>query len=76
MVASGIRAGAMQIRLNGKVREVAEGITVRRLLDELGLHPMRVAVQRNVDIIKRERYEEVVLQPGDTVEVLTFMAGG
>ncbi|OGB88307.1 MAG: thiamine biosynthesis protein ThiS [candidate division NC10 bacterium RIFCSPLOWO2_02_FULL_66_22] len=66
----------MQIRLNGKVREVAEGITVRRLLDELGLHPMRVAVQRNLDIIKRERYEEVVLQPGDTVEVLTFMAGG
>ncbi|MEK6716632.1 MAG: sulfur carrier protein ThiS [candidate division NC10 bacterium] len=66
----------MQIRLNGKVREVAEGITVRRLLDELGLHPMRVAVQRNLDIIKRERYEEVVLQPGDTLEVLTFMAGG
>lgn len=66
----------MQIRLNGKVREVAEGITVRRLLDELGLHPMRVAVQRNLDIIKRERYEEVVLQPGDTLEFLTFMAGG
>ena len=66
----------MQIRLNGKVREVAEGITVWRLLDELGLHPMRVAVQRNLDIIKRERYEEVVLQPGDTLEVLTFMAGG
>lgn len=66
----------MQIRLNGKVREVAEGITIRRLLDELGLHPMRVAVQRNLDIIKRERYGEVVLQPGDTLEVLTFMAGG
>ncbi|MBI2115104.1 MAG: sulfur carrier protein ThiS [candidate division NC10 bacterium] len=66
----------MEIRLNGKVREVAEGITIRRLLDELGLHPMRVAVQRNLDIIKRERYGEVVLQPGDTLEVLTFMAGG
>lgn len=66
----------MQIRLNGKVKEVVDEITVRRLLDELGLQPMRVAVQRNLDIIKRERYEEVVLQPGDTVEVLTFMAGG
>ena len=66
----------MEIRLNGKVREVAEGITIRRLLEELGLHPMRVAVQRNLDIIKRERYEEVVLQPDDTIEVLTFMAGG
>lgn len=66
----------MEIRLNGKVREVAAGITIRRLLDELGLHPMRVAVQRNLDIVKRDRYEEVVLQPGDSVEVLTIMAGG
>ncbi len=66
----------MEIRLNGKAREVAEGVTIRRLLDELGLHPLRVAVQRNQDIVKRDRYEEVVLQPGDTVEILTIMAGG
>jgi thiamine biosynthesis protein ThiS len=66
----------MQIRLNGKTREVADGVTIRRLLDDLGLHPLRVAVQRNEDIVKRDRYEEVVLQPGDTVEILTIMAGG
>jgi thiamine biosynthesis protein ThiS len=68
--------GAVEIRLNGKTREVADGITVRRLLDDLGLHPLRVAVQRNEDIVKRDRYEEVVLQSGDTVEILTIMAGG
>ena len=66
----------MEIRLNGKTREVAEGTSIRRLLDQLGLHPMRVAVQRNQDIIKRDRYEEVVLQAGDTIEILTIMAGG
>jgi thiamine biosynthesis protein ThiS len=66
----------MEIRLNGKAREVAEGVSVRQLLDELGLHPMRVAVQRNEEIIKRDRYGEVVLQPGDAVEILTIMAGG
>jgi thiamine biosynthesis protein ThiS len=66
----------MEIRLNGKTREVAEGITIRRLLDDLRLHPLRVAVQRNEDIVKRDRYEAVVLQPGDTVEILTIMAGG
>lgn len=70
------RVNAVEIRLNGKVREVAEGVSIRRLLDELELHPMRVAVQRNQDIVKRDRYEEVVLQPGDTVEILTIMAGG
>jgi len=66
----------MEIRLNGKTREVADGITVSQLLDELTLQALRVAVQVNTDIIKRERYEEVVLQPGDTVEILTFMSGG
>jgi sulfur carrier protein len=66
----------MEIKLNGKPREVAEGITVSRLLDELKLAPLRVAVQVNMDIVKREQYGEVILRPGDTVEVLTFMSGG
>ena len=66
----------MEIRLNGKAREVAEGTTISRLLEELKLQPLRVAVQVNIDIIKRERYGEVALQPGDTVEILTFMSGG
>jgi thiamine biosynthesis protein ThiS len=66
----------MEIRLNGKAREVADGITVRRLLDELGLHPLRVAVQLNDEIIKRDRYAEVSLKSGDMVEILTIMAGG
>jgi sulfur carrier protein len=66
----------MTIHLNGKAREVVEGVTVGRLLEELKLQPLRVAVQVNQDIIKRERYGEVALQPGDTVEILTFMSGG
>ncbi len=66
----------MQITLNGKPREVADATTVKGLLDQLGLHAMRVAVQVNLDIVKREQYEAAVLNPGDKVEVLTFMAGG
>ncbi|HEX7630431.1 MAG TPA: sulfur carrier protein ThiS [Candidatus Methylomirabilis sp.] len=66
----------MEITLNGKLREVAVATTVTRLLEELKLHQLRVAVQVNLDIIKRDRYETVELKPGDMVEVLTFMAGG
>jgi sulfur carrier protein len=64
------------IQLNGKPREIAAGTTIRQLLDDLRLHPHRVAVQVNLDIVKRERYEAVAFRPGDEVEVLTFMAGG
>ncbi len=66
----------MEITLNGKPREVPDGITVQQLLEQLALQPARVAVQVNLDIIKRERYGEVRVKPGDTIEVLTFMAGG
>lgn len=66
----------MEIRLNGKAREVADSITVRALLESLDLHPQRVAVMVNEEIVKRERFAEVGLSPGDRVEVLTIMAGG
>ncbi len=66
----------MQITLNGKPRDVADATTIAGLLAQLGLHAMRVAVQVNLDIIKREQYDATVLKPEDKVEVLTFMAGG
>jgi sulfur carrier protein len=66
----------MEIQLNGKKTEVVDGITVRVLLEHLKLQIPRVAVQVNADIIKRERYDAVLLQPGDNVEVLTFISGG
>jgi thiamine biosynthesis protein ThiS len=71
-----IKRGWATIHLNGTAREVAEGVTVGRLLEELKLQPLRVAVQVNLEIVKRERYGEAALQPGDTVEILTFMSGG
>ncbi|MCK7503517.1 MAG: hypothetical protein MZV70_05000 [Desulfobacterales bacterium] len=42
-----MRAGDGRFSLNGKAREVAEGVTVGRLLEELKLQPLRVAVQVN-----------------------------
>jgi thiamine biosynthesis protein ThiS len=72
----GSGALAMELRLNGKTREVENGITISRLLDELALHPLQVAVEVNAEIIRREKYPGQSLQPGDTVEILTFTSGG
>ncbi len=66
----------MEIRLNGNNREIAEGLTLARLLAELSLEPSRVAIQVNARIIKRECYAQQELRPGDSVEIVTFMSGG
>jgi thiamine biosynthesis protein ThiS len=66
----------MQVIVNGKPREVPEGVTVAGLLEALQIDPLRVAVQRNLEIVKREQYAQTALAPGDRVEIITFMAGG
>jgi len=66
----------MELTINGKPREVTDGATITALLEELKIHPLRVAVQLNLEVIKRERYEETTLKSGDKLEIITFMAGG
>lgn len=70
------RATGMELIVNGKRLEVTEGSTLTVLLNELNINPLRVAVQLNLEIIKRERYENTVLKAGDRLEIITFMAGG
>ena len=67
---------SVQLRVNGKTRAGRDGLTVTGLLADLEIHPQRVAVQVNGEILRRERFPEVVLKDGDTVEIITFMAGG
>lgn len=66
----------MRIRLNGELRDVAEGLTVAALLTELGLAGRRVAVERNGEIAPRSRHAELVLQAGDCVEIVQAIGGG
>jgi thiamine biosynthesis protein ThiS len=64
------------VTVNGDEREVAAGITVAGLLESLGLHPGLVVVERNREILDRERYGDVELASGDVLELVHFVGGG
>ncbi|MBI2902154.1 MAG: sulfur carrier protein ThiS [Candidatus Methylomirabilis oxyfera] len=66
----------MELIVNGKRLEAAEGASLTALLNQLRIDPLRVAVQLNLEIIKRERYEKTALKAGDRLEIISFMAGG
>lgn len=66
----------VSVRLNGKSRDVRHGLTVRALLEELGLHPGMVVVELNRDILDRDRYADVSVRDGDQVELVHFVGGG
>lgn len=66
----------MTITLNGEKKEVPDGITVAGLLEFLKIQRQRVAVELNVEIVKKDAFEATALKEGDTLEVISFMAGG
>ena len=66
----------MKIRLNGDPYELAGPMTIAALLARLEIEPRRVAVEHNLDIVKRARYETTTINEGDEVEIVNFVGGG
>jgi thiamine biosynthesis protein ThiS len=66
----------MQVRLNGEVRELPDGITVSGLLVHLGVKAQRVAVEVNETVVTKDRYEAHRLGAGDSIEIVAFVGGG
>ncbi len=66
----------MQVRLNGELREIPDGLTVAGLLAHLGVKAQRVAVEVNEAIVTKDRYELQPIGSGDSVEIVAFVGGG
>jgi thiamine biosynthesis protein ThiS len=66
----------IRIRVNGEERAVPGGTSVHDFLRALELEPALVVVERNGDILRRDRYAEVRLDAGDALELVHFVGGG
>jgi thiazole synthase len=66
----------MTIILNGDPVEVAGPLTLSALLVQLGVDARRVAVEHNLNVIKRPNYDTTQIQEGDQIEIVNFVGGG
>ena len=66
----------MQIQVNGEAKNFAQGVTVRQLLEQLGLNPARVAIEHNLQILPKAKWEETRVAAGDRFEIVQFVGGG
>jgi thiamine biosynthesis protein ThiS len=66
----------MKLTLNGSVSEFQNVTTVADLLQNLQIEPLRVAVEVNLEIIKKPDYGKCRLKEGDSIEIVNFVGGG
>ena len=66
----------MKLMVNGEAHEVDGPMSVRDLLDALGVNAQTVAVQRNEDILACADYRAVQLAEGDALELIRIVGGG
>jgi sulfur carrier protein len=66
----------MIITLNGEKKQMPDNITVLGLLEFLNVQHQRVAVELNLEIVKKDVYGSTPVKEGDSLEVVSFMAGG
>ncbi len=67
----------MKLIMNGKEKNLAEGLTISQLLIEQKVKmPEMVSVELNGQILTRSEFESRTLNEGDKVEFLYFMGGG
>lgn len=76
-VRSLIRSGLpVIITLNGERYELERPVSVVDLLATLDIDPRRVAIEHNLTILKRHTFPDVMVDDGDTVEIVNFVGGG
>jgi thiamine biosynthesis protein ThiS len=66
----------MRICINGEAREIADGVSLTGLLEQLQIRPGRVVVELNRNIVSRDSYSSTLLREGDGLEIVHFVGGG
>lgn len=66
----------ISIVVNGEAKQLQGLASVAQLLQVLGLHAGRVAVERNLQILPRSEWSATQVVAGDRYEIVQFVGGG
>ncbi len=69
-------ASPIGITVNGEQKQVPQGLNIPRLLEQLGIRADRVAIERNLNILPKNLWQETIVASGDRFEIVHFVGGG
>lgn len=66
----------IDVVVNGSPREIAPSLSVRQLIESLGMGQQAVAAEVNQRLIPRGKQDTHILLPGDRIELVSLVGGG
>jgi len=65
-----------KIQLNGDAYEINDGTNLNELLNKLKIQKNKVAIEVNGEIVENNKYQNLILNKDDKVEIVQFIGGG
>ena len=65
----------MKIKVNGHEIEIKDNSTIADFVKERNIEGI-FAIEKNLEIINKDRYETEILKEGDNIELVGFAGGG
>ncbi|ACO02982.1 MAG TPA: thiamine biosynthesis protein ThiS [Persephonella sp.] len=66
----------MKVIINGEEREFDRELTIKELVEKLGIKAPNYAVAVGMEVIPKSEYDSYKIKDGDKVEIVTFVGGG
>ena len=66
----------MDIKVNGENKNIKENTSLRELFDSLDINSNIMASAVNMQVIKKDKWDELILKQNDEIEFLQFVGGG
>jgi len=66
----------MKLIINGQEREFDNSFSIEQILDNLQIKDKAMAVAVNMEIVKKDKWNEFIPNDGDKIEILHFVGGG
>ena len=66
----------IKIKLNGRVKVIAENFIIQDLINNLKIPVKKVAIELNKEIIDKKKLSKIKLKKDDKIEIVHFIGGG
>ena len=66
----------IKIKLNGKIKLIAENSKIQTLIYDLRIPIKKVAIELNQEILDKKKLNKIKLKDNDKIEIVHFIGGG